>query len=221
MDQSINRAPQQNPRPQPIDTRMVERPTENRKKISDELSLSDPSQMFGIDRNLLIMGAIASISIGLCMYLFSELKKVKEDVKLIKTQEPDDDINERVEQNTESVKAIEIKLDQLIMALNAREREREQRRPQMAPQQMPPQQMPPQQMAPPMNQEQLQQQQQQQQQLQQLQQQQLQQQQLQQQQQQQLQQQQQQLQPIQIPVMGGRLQGSAVPVDDPGIIRIE
>jgi len=214
---------------------VVERPPEHRKKSPDDLIVQDSSMIFGVDRNIVIMVAIAGISIGLSLYLFREIKKIKEEVKLVKTQGPDDDLIDKVEQNSEAVKAIETKLDQLIMALGARERAMRSQQPQQSqmsqqsqpqqsqPQQMmqqPPQSQPQQMMQPPPVREQEYQNQQMEhmQSQQQIQQQQMQQQQMQ-------QQMQQSQQPIQIsgnsiPVMGGRLQGSAVSIEEPGIITI-
>ena len=104
------------------------------------------NQIMGIDKNLLIMAAILSLSVGISFYLFKEIKKVKEDFRTLKSGEADDDLIEKVEQNSESVKAIENKLDQLISALSARDRAMNEARKQAMTSQMPVQMAPQQQM---------------------------------------------------------------------------
>jgi hypothetical protein len=114
MDQHTNRSPQQ----------VISKP--QGRKISDELVSPQDSLIMGVDKNIVIMASITVISIGLSLYLFKEFKKIRDDVRILKGQGPDDELIEKVEQNSESVKAIEMKLDQLILALGARERSRAQ-----------------------------------------------------------------------------------------------
>lgn len=252
MDQVPNRANvPADPRAMVADPRIMEKRVvqDHRPKRSDELVVADNHQFFGLDKNLLITFAVVGVSLMFSMYLFREVKKIRDEVRTIKAQEPDQELAEKVEENSEAVKAIETKLDQLITALGARERRMQQMAQQLQPQQgMMQQQQPPQQMM--MQQPQQVQQQMMMQQPQQVQQQhpqpmmmqqpppvteqEYQNQQIMQQQmaQQQAQQQQMEAQQMaqqppqmvmsqpQIPVMGGRLAGSAVTVDDPGIIRI-
>jgi hypothetical protein len=191
------------------------------KKYSDELAVSDPHQFFGIDRNLIITLAVVGISLGLSMYLFREIKKIRDDVRTLKSQEPDSELIEKVEENSESVKAIETKLDQLITALGTQQRRYQQmQQPQMQQSQMQQPQM--QQQPPQVNEQEYQNQQ-----IlnqmaqQQMAQQQMAQQQMEQQQMELQQQQQQQMnKSLQVPVMGGRISGSSITMDDPGIINI-
>jgi len=107
--------------------------------------LSDPTQMLnGVDKNMMMILAIALLSLGSSYYLFREMKKIKEDVNAVKNAEDNEELLEKVEQNSESVKAIETKLDQLITALNTRDRNMNEARKaqqQMAQQQMAQQQM--------------------------------------------------------------------------------
>ncbi len=217
------------PRVMVADPRIAEK--RSLSKRPDDLTLIEHQQVFGIDKNLIITVAVVGVSLCFSLYLFRELKKLKDDVRTIKTQEPDTELAEKVEENSEAVKAIETKLDQLITAISTRERKYQQmmmmQQPQQ-PQQMmaqQPQQMMaqhPQQMMqqPPQvteqeyqNQQIMQQQVAQQQQI-------AQQMMMQQQMEQQQQQQQQHQQMSQPPVMGGRLAGSAVTIEDPGVIRI-
>jgi hypothetical protein len=220
----------------------------SRSKRSEELVTSD-HQFFGIDRNLAITVAVVGVSLCLSLYLFKEVKKLRDDVRTIKSQEPDEELAQQVEENRESVKAIETKLDQLITALGARERRFQQMQQQVPQQQVPQQQVPqqqvPQQMMQPQHQvpqQMMQPQQQVPQQMmmqpqqppqqmmmsqppqvteQEYQNQQIMQQQMAQQMAQQQQAEQQMTQHSQqAPVMGGRIAGSAVTMDDPGIIRI-
>ena len=94
------------------------------------------NQIMGIDRNILLMGLILVISLGVSFYLFRELQTIKgEIINIIKNESPDEELIEKVELNSEAVKAIENKLDQLITALTARDRAmNEARRQSMAPQ---------------------------------------------------------------------------------------
>ena len=110
--------------PQPQLVQQIQPPV-SRKIRSDEI-VKD-SRIFGLDKNIIIMVTVAGLSLGISMYLLRELKKVKETVKSSMTQQLDDDIIEKVEQNSESLKAMEIKFDQLILALSSRERAEKER----------------------------------------------------------------------------------------------
>lgn len=238
MDQVPNRANvPADPRAMVVDPRIAEKRVvqEHRSKKSDELVTVD-NQLFGLDKNLLITFAVVGVSLMFSMYLFREVKKLRDDVRDIKAQEPDQELADKVEENSEAVKAIETKLDQLINALGARERRMQQMAQQLQQipqqgqqmgQQVTQQMMPPPQQAQQMTQPQMMQPppvMEQEYQNQQIMQQQMAQQQAQQQQMEAQQMAQQSPQMVmsqpQIPVMGGRLAGSAVTVDDPGIIRI-
>jgi hypothetical protein len=219
MDQVPNRTNvQMDPRTMVVDPRVGEKKTiqEHRPKKSEDLVTSDSHQIFGLDKNLLLTFAVVGVSLMFSMYLFREVKKLRDDVRTIKAQEPDQDILDKVEENSEAVKAIENKLDQLITALGARER----RMQQMAQQIQQTQPVPQQQTITPQQQQIMMQQQQAQQQMMQppqVTEQEYQNQQIMQQQQIEAQQMNQQMNQ-QVPVMNGRLAGSAG--DDPGIIRI-
>jgi flagellar biosynthesis GTPase FlhF len=226
MEQSSNRTNALSQIPAVTEKRIQE----HRPKRSDELVLTDPQQFFGMDKNLIITLALTGLSMGLSIYLFREVKKIRDDVRVLKTQDVEsiEKLEEKVDENGEAVKAIEIKLDQLITALTARETRYQQQQQQQQPrvteqdynQQMVQQQMAQQQMA----QQQMAQQQMAQQQMaqQQMAQQQMAQQQMAQQQMAQQQMTQQMEEPMNqsIPVMGGRIAGSAITMDDPGIIKI-
>lgn len=110
-----------------IDNRAIipEKKIIERSRKSDDLVTID-NQLFGIDKNLLITIAAVGVSLCFSMYLFKEIKKIREDVRYIKSQEPDTELIDKVEENSEAVKAIEIKLDQLITALGNRERRMQQ-----------------------------------------------------------------------------------------------
>lgn len=99
---------------------------EKRAKRPDELVLTNSeqsqSQLFGLDKNLIIILVVTGVSLCASFYLFKEVKKLRDDVRILKAQEIDQDLIEKVEENSESVKAIELKMDQLITALSARER---------------------------------------------------------------------------------------------------
>lgn len=73
-----------------------------------------------IDKNMVAFVAVAGVSIGLSFYLFKELKKLRDEVKTVKTQEIPDNLLEQVELNSQSVRSIELKLDQLLLSLSQR-----------------------------------------------------------------------------------------------------
>ncbi len=117
-----------------VPTRIDKRPPVQEYKIKkiDELALTSDTlspQIFGIDRNLLIGLTLIGVSMGFSLYLFKEVKKIRDDVMFIKSQEPDSELIDKVEENSEAVKAIELKLDQLITALESRERRYSQPQP--------------------------------------------------------------------------------------------
>lgn len=105
----------------------------------------------GIDKNLIAIIAVAGVSISLSFYLFREVKKIREDIKTIKAQEVPDELQEKVDMNSNAINAVTTKLDQLINALNAQEQRRAQQmmQQQQQQQQRQQQQMPQQPQSPP------------------------------------------------------------------------
>ncbi len=99
---------------------------------SPENSMTNMIQ--GIDKNMIAIVAVAGVSIGLSFYLFREVKKIREDVKAVKASEVPDELQEKVDMNSNAINGIGTKLDQLISALSAQE----QRRTQMMQQQVQP-----------------------------------------------------------------------------------
>jgi len=94
-------------------------------EVIEPINTMSVSSGFSIDKNVIMMITVAGVSFGLFYYLFRELKKIKEDVRLIKSFD-NDDLLDKVEQNSESVRAVEIKLDQLIMAINVSRKSQQQ-----------------------------------------------------------------------------------------------
>ncbi len=81
-----------------------------------------PSQMFGIDKNIIVIFLIVAVLIIFSYYLFNGLKKLRDDVRLMKSKElNNEDVLEKVEINNDSVKAMELKMNQLVSELNKRE----------------------------------------------------------------------------------------------------
>lgn len=102
--------------------------TSKSKKIPGEVfvdqgSLNQLVQSFSIDKTMVILLVIVGLSIMISYFLFREIKKTKDDIRNIKNNEIDnDDIIEKVEINSKSVKAIEYKVDQLIGVLTRTEK---------------------------------------------------------------------------------------------------
>ncbi len=115
-----------------VDPRSVEiprrpkRPTDELASSRSEIYSSHEGQIFGMDKTMLMTFAALGLSMAVSMYLFREFRKLKDEVRVIKSQDPDSDLFDKVEENSESVKAIEIKLDQLILAISNRERKFQQ-----------------------------------------------------------------------------------------------
>ena len=76
------------------------------------------SQIFGLDKNITVLFVTVIVLFIFSYYLFREFKKVKEEIRTLKSKEIDmEEIVEKVNVNSDSVKAIELKMDQLIYAL--------------------------------------------------------------------------------------------------------
>jgi DNA repair exonuclease SbcCD ATPase subunit len=94
----------------------------------DQVTKQDPTKLkkksdgfiADIDKNMVVFVAVAGVSIGLSFYLFKELKKLREEVKTSKSREIPDNLIEQVELNSQSVRSIELKLDQLLLSLSQR-----------------------------------------------------------------------------------------------------
>jgi hypothetical protein len=86
--------------------------------VVDQGSMTQLVQSFSMDKTMIILLVVVGLSIMISYFLFRELKKTKDDIRNIMNKEIDnDDITEKVEINSKSVKAIEYKVDQLISAL--------------------------------------------------------------------------------------------------------
>ncbi len=87
-------------------------------KTKNMLEEVQSSQIFGLDKNITVLFITVIVLFIFSYYLFREFKKVKEEIRTLKSREIDmEDVLEKVNVNSDSVKAIEIKLDQLIHAL--------------------------------------------------------------------------------------------------------
>ena len=88
------------------------------KKIQEDSVTTMTQQFLGFDKTILMLMVVVGLCIAASYFLFRELKKTKEEIRNIKNNEIDyDDITEKVENNGNSVKAMEIKIDQIIGVL--------------------------------------------------------------------------------------------------------
>ncbi len=88
------------------------------KKIQEDAVATVTQQFLGFDKTILMLLVVVGLSLAISYLLFRELKKTKEEIRNIKNNEIDyDDITEKVENNSNSVKAMEIKIDQIIGVL--------------------------------------------------------------------------------------------------------
>jgi hypothetical protein len=102
-------------------TQNMQQPITKIKKNIEDIQ-EQASQMFGLDKNMIVIFLIIAVLIVSSYYLFNGFKKIRDEVKLMKSREIDtEDIMEKVDYNNDSVKAIEIKLDQLIGELSKRD----------------------------------------------------------------------------------------------------
>lgn len=102
-------------------------------KTRNVLEEVQSSQIFGIDKNITVLFITVIVLFIFSYYLFREFKKVKEEIRTLKSKEIDmEEIIEKVNVNSDSVKAIELKMDQLIYALtkNNSQQPQEQAQPQ-------------------------------------------------------------------------------------------
>jgi len=89
-------------------------------------------QIFGLDKNMTVLFAIIVMLFIFSYYLFREFKKMKEEIRTLKSKEIDiEEIAEKVNINSDSVKAIEIKMDQLIYALTKNNHQPQAQQPQV------------------------------------------------------------------------------------------
>jgi len=93
--------------------------------IKESICSMGDCQIFGLDRNIVIMIIFAGILLGLSFYMFSEIKKIKSDIRTVKSQEiPEDSANEeiieKVEQNSHAILEINSKMEQLVNSLNSK-----------------------------------------------------------------------------------------------------
>lgn len=104
------------------------------KKIQEDTVATVTRQFLGFDKTILMLLVVVGLSLAISYLLFRELKKTKEEIRNIKNNEIDyDDITEKVENNSNSVKAMEIKIDQIIGVLQ--NQHTKQQVPQQVPQQ--------------------------------------------------------------------------------------
>lgn len=75
---------------------------------------SDPMSSMNSNMLYLVIGA-AGVSMGVSIFLYRELKKIKSEYTLLK----DNDMKEQVDANTESLQTIETKLSQLAQNMQA------------------------------------------------------------------------------------------------------
>jgi len=93
-----------------------QRPTTSKKH--EELS-GESSNLFGLDRNLLIAIMVGIISIGVSGFLFKEVKKLSNEIRSIKLSldsgDPENSLQgEKIQKHDDDIKAISTKIDQLI-----------------------------------------------------------------------------------------------------------
>lgn len=79
------------------------------------------SIMSGVDKTSFAIMAAVGISVAMSFYLFNEIKKMKEEIKSIKINEISEEIQEKVDMNSNAINAVTIKLEQLINALQQSE----------------------------------------------------------------------------------------------------
>ncbi len=100
-------------------------------KTKNVLEEVQSSQIFGLDKNITVLFVTVIVLFIFSYYLFREFKKVKEEIRTLKSKEIDmEEIIEKVNVNSDSVKAIEIKMDQLIHALTKNSEQRQPQQPQ-------------------------------------------------------------------------------------------
>jgi chromosome condensin MukBEF ATPase and DNA-binding subunit MukB len=89
--------------------------------------IDDTLSFFDLDKSTIGLVGITSISIFISIYLYRELRQMKEEVKLIKGHSSiPDDIIEQIQHNTNSINAITTKLDQLIKFSNQQQLNQQQ-----------------------------------------------------------------------------------------------
>ncbi len=87
-------------------------------KTKNVLEEVQSSQIFGLDKNITVLFVTVAVLFIFSYYLFREFRKVKDEIRTLKSKEIDmEEIVEKVNVNSDSVKAIELKMDQLIHAL--------------------------------------------------------------------------------------------------------
>jgi len=87
-------------------------------KSKNPLEEIQSTQIFGLDKNITVLFITVIMLFVFSYYLYREFKKMKDEVRNLKSKEVEiEELIEKVNVNGDSVKAIEIKLDQLIYAL--------------------------------------------------------------------------------------------------------
>lgn len=88
------------------------------RKMNEESLTSVSQQFLGFDKTILMLLVVVGLCLAVSYFLFREVKKTKEEIRNIKNNEIDyDEITEKVENNSNSVKAMEMKIDQIIGVL--------------------------------------------------------------------------------------------------------
>lgn len=97
--------------------KIVELPPKVR-KIHEEQMTTMSQQFLGFDKTILMLLVVVGLCLAMSYFLFKEVKKTKEEIRNIKNNEIDyDEITEKVENNSNSVKAMETKTNQIINML--------------------------------------------------------------------------------------------------------
>lgn len=92
------------------------------RRINEESIVNVSQQFLGFDKTIIMLLVVVGLCLAVSYFLFKEVKKSKDEIRNIKQSQIDsDDIAEKVENNNNSVKAMEIKIDQIIGALQSQQ----------------------------------------------------------------------------------------------------
>lgn len=89
------------------------------KKPETDLIPKDGLSFFKtLDKNTIIILVLLGMSLGTSFYLFKDLKKTKEQLSKLSNDALTDDMLEKIEENTQNIHTIDLKLDQLIKTMS-------------------------------------------------------------------------------------------------------
>lgn len=89
------------------------------KKPETDLIPKDTLSFFkSLDKNTIVILILLGMSLGTSFYLFKDLKKTKEQISKLGNDTLTDDMLEKIEENTQNIHTIDLKLDQLIKTMS-------------------------------------------------------------------------------------------------------